>query len=174
MIKLGMIGFSEGNGHPYSWGAIINGYEKSKMDDCGFPVISEYLSKRNLPEEAIQGASVTHIWTQDRKLSEHIAASAKIDNICSTYLELAAEVDAILLARDDWQSHLDIGLELLKTGKPVYIDKPIAIDLKNLDILLEAQKFEGQIFSCSALRFGQQLRLSSFEKKELGNIRYIN
>jgi len=30
MLKLGVIGMSEGNGHPYSWSAIINGQSDEK------------------------------------------------------------------------------------------------------------------------------------------------
>jgi len=29
-IKLAMIGTVEGNGHPYSWSAIFNGYDKKR------------------------------------------------------------------------------------------------------------------------------------------------
>ena len=39
MLKLGVTGLSSGNGHPYSWAAIINGYDKSEMAKCPFPVI---------------------------------------------------------------------------------------------------------------------------------------
>lgn len=27
-IRLGMVGMTEGNGHPYSWSAIFNGYDR--------------------------------------------------------------------------------------------------------------------------------------------------
>ena len=30
-INLGLIGISEGNGHPYSWSAIINGYNEAYL-----------------------------------------------------------------------------------------------------------------------------------------------
>ena len=44
-IKLGVIGLSEGNRHPFSWSAIINGdFNEKAMAECGFPVIGEYLS----------------------------------------------------------------------------------------------------------------------------------
>ena len=174
MLKLGIIGFSEGNGHPYSWSAIFNGVDKYLIHGCGFPVIAEYLGKRILPEEAIKGAKVTHVWTQDIKLSEKIAQTTYIENICSTIESLAVNVDAILLARDDWQSHLELGLPLLKYGKPIYIDKPIAVDSSSLNKLLGAQSYEGQIFSCSALRYSSQLRLTGVEKQALGEVRYIN
>ena len=31
-LKLGVIGLSEGNGHPYSWSAIFNGYDSVEME----------------------------------------------------------------------------------------------------------------------------------------------
>ena len=50
MLKLGVIGLSKGNGHPYSWSAICNGYDHAKMLSCGFGVIPQYLSERKWPE----------------------------------------------------------------------------------------------------------------------------
>ena len=60
-LKLGIIGISDGNGHPYSWASIFNGYNSELMEECGFPVIPRYLEKQNFPEDTIQNASVTHI-----------------------------------------------------------------------------------------------------------------
>ena len=45
-LKLGIIGISEGNGHPYSWSAIFNGYNEEYMIQCPFESIPEYLSKQ--------------------------------------------------------------------------------------------------------------------------------
>ena len=42
MLRLGIIGISEGNGHPYSWSAIFNGYNHEYAQDCPFPVIPDY------------------------------------------------------------------------------------------------------------------------------------
>ena len=35
-LSLGLIGVSEGNGHPYSWSAIFNGYDKKKWKNVDF------------------------------------------------------------------------------------------------------------------------------------------
>ena len=40
-LKLGIIGISEGNGHPYSWAAIFNAYNPEIMKTCPYPVIFE-------------------------------------------------------------------------------------------------------------------------------------
>ena len=34
MLRVGILGLSEGNGHPYSWSAIFNGFDKTK--ECPF------------------------------------------------------------------------------------------------------------------------------------------
>ncbi len=72
---------SEGNGHPYSWSAIINGdFDRTAMDKCGFAGIPLYL-EANSDTLGIDGAQVTHIWTQERKISEHIAVASGIGKV---------------------------------------------------------------------------------------------
>ena len=86
-IKLGIIGLSEGNGHPYSWSAIFNGYNPEFMRNCPFPIIPHYLSKQKFPEDAIHKGQVTHVWTQNRKISENIAKACNIENIANKYTD---------------------------------------------------------------------------------------
>ena len=50
-INLAMLGMVEGDGHPYSWSAIINGYNKEYMKDCPYPVIPKYLDQQ--PAESL-------------------------------------------------------------------------------------------------------------------------
>ena len=50
-IKLGIIGYNEGNGHPYSFSAIINGFNPN-ADWSRYPQILEYLKLNQLPKLA--------------------------------------------------------------------------------------------------------------------------
>ncbi|MCB0738187.1 MAG: Gfo/Idh/MocA family oxidoreductase, partial [Bacteroidetes bacterium] len=172
-IKLGVIGMSEGNGHPYSWSAIMNGYT-SVMEECPFPAIPAYLKQEAYPNNFINNALVTHVWTQDLQVSHHIAKSAKIANVCADKLEMLSEVDGVLLARDDAENHMGFAKEFIQAGLPIYIDKPVAHSMKNLDTLLSWQQYEGQLFTCSALRYADELMLSVAEQEELGDLRMIN
>ena len=43
-LRIGILGMTEGNGHPYSWSAMFNGYDPEEMETCGFPVIPRYLT----------------------------------------------------------------------------------------------------------------------------------
>ena len=65
-LRLAMLGMIEGNGHPYSWSAIVNGYDPAAMAaQCTYPGIIEYMSKQPLEKVRIPGARVTHVWTDD-------------------------------------------------------------------------------------------------------------
>ena len=156
MINLGIIGLSEGNGHPYSWSAIFNGYNKEEMKNCGFPSIPDYLSKQNLPSVCLTQARVTHIWTQDTCLSWHVAKSCFIDNVVSDPREMLGNIDALLLARDDSKNHLLYARPFIDFGLPVYVDKPLALSLYDANKILSFEKYPGQIFTCSALRYANE------------------
>ena len=70
---------------------------------------------------------------------------------------MIGKVDALLLARDDYENHIKFSTPFLKAGIPVYIDKPIATNKKMLDNILSYQMFSGQIFSHTALRFAKRV-----------------
>lgn len=169
-MKLGIIGLSAGNGHPFSWSAIINGYDKLEMEKCGFPSIPEYLASQKWPEDKLQGSQVSAVWTQDIGLSKQIAAASTIEEVCEDRQDMIAKVDAVLLARDDAENHLAHSREFLEAGLPVFIDKPLALNLEDLASIYELEQYPGQIFTCSALRFSEDMRLSETDRASLGKI----
>lgn len=174
MLRLGIIGLSSGNGHPYSWSAIFNGYDPQIMETCAFPVIPRYLEKRKFPDDQISGARVTHIWTQDRSLSLHIAAATRIGTIVDRFEDMLDEVDAVLLARDDAERHIEFALPFLRAGMPIYIDKPLALSCSDAYTLLSAQRYTGQLYTCSALRYAKEFQLSTAERASIGSIKQIH
>tara|TARA_B100000963_G_scaffold142633_1_gene124159 strand:- start:19020 stop:19970 length:951 start_codon:yes stop_codon:yes gene_type:complete len=152
-IKIGVIGLSSGNGHPYSWAAIFNGYSPKEMGKCPFPVIPKYLSKEKWPESRISNAVVKGVWTQSIEISRSIAKSSLIENVYTTKEELVDNSDLILLARDDSENHYKNAYYAIKSRKPIFIDKPIALSVKNLQKLYEISSTPLQIFSCSSMSF---------------------
>jgi len=172
-LRLGILGMSEGNGHPYSWSAIFNGYDPKEMAKCEFKVIPEYLAKQSWPKDCLDGAEVTHVWTQDKLVSNDIAHAALIPNIVENMEDLIGKVDAILLARDDADNHGVMAIPFLKAGLPVYIDKPLAFCEEDAAAMFNAEQYEGQLFSCSAMRFATELYLTEDEKKLLGKLKFI-
>lgn len=137
MIRLGVIGLNEGNGHPFSYSAMFNGFDPEALRTrCPFALIKEYLPRDHRNEVFIDGAKVTHVWTQDRKLSEDVAAVCKIPEIVGHYSDLIGKVDAVLLARDDPWNHLEMARPFLEKRIPIFIDKQLASTEADLQAML--------------------------------------
>lgn len=173
-LKLGVIGLSPGNGHPYSWSAIFNGYNSIAMEKCGFPVIPRYLEKQDFPKDAIVEANVTHVWAQDKQIAMHIAKAALIENVVDNFTDMIGKVDGILLARDDAETHYEFAKPFLNAGIPIYIDKPLALSVSEAKRLIDLQKYPGQLFSCSALRYAKEFQLSGPDLAQIGHLRHIH
>ncbi len=86
---------------------------------------------------------------------------------------MIGQVDAILLARDDAHNHLRFAEPFLTAGLPIYIDKPIALSIDDLNQLYALERYPGQIFTCSALRYSEQLVLTTADRQSLGDIKQI-
>jgi len=160
MLRLGILGLSEGNGHPYSWSAIINGgFREAEMAECGYPVIPAYLAA-NRETLGIDGAAVTHIWTQDPDLSAHVASASCIPYVVQRAEDMIGKVDAILLARDDPENHVAMARPFLDADVPIFIDKPLAFSREDLDYFRAAQSAGKFVMSCSALRYSSGVQSS--------------
>ena len=169
-----MIGLSPGNGHPYSWSAIFNGYDSMAMETCGFPVIPRYLEQQRFPQDAIAEAKVTHVWAQDKEVASHIAKAALISNVVNHCTDMIGQVDGVLLARDDAETHYEFAAPFLNAGIPIYIDKPLALSVAKARQLIDLQQYPGQLYSCSALRYAKEFKLSDSELAQLGRLRHIH
>lgn len=173
MLKLGVMGLSKGNGHPYSWSAIVNGdFDAAAMADCGFPVIPAYLAA-NRDTLGIDDAQVTHVWTQDRKVSEHVAAASLIDNVVGNIEDFIGQVDAVLLARDDPENHVAMAKPLIDADVPLFIDKPLAITLDDLDYFDRQQAAGKFIMSCSSLRYDPGVQAARSVIDSIGKIELV-
>jgi predicted dehydrogenase len=68
--------------------------------------------------------------------------------------KLCAQVDFVMLESNDGRVHLEQILPVLKAGKTVFIDKPIAGSLTDVIRIQEAAKKAGVVYFCSSsLRF---------------------
>ena len=67
---------------------------------------------------------------------------------------LLEKVDVVLLETNDGRPHLEQAAPVLKAGKPVFIDKPVAGSLADVIAIYELSKRYGTpVFSSSALRY---------------------
>lgn len=70
--------------------------------------------------------------------------------------ELCQNVDAVCLESVDGRPHLDQARPVLKARKPVYIDKPMAGSLRDVQQIFDlAKRAKVPVFSASSLRFGK-------------------
>ncbi|MCG8308367.1 MAG: Gfo/Idh/MocA family oxidoreductase [Cytophagales bacterium] len=68
--------------------------------------------------------------------------------------DLLAGVDVVLLETNDGRLHLEQALPVLKSGKRMFIDKPLAASLTDAIAIFKAsRKYGVPIFSCSSLRY---------------------
>ena len=71
---------------------------------------------------------------------------------------LLAKVDVVLLETNDGRPHYEQALPVLKAGKRMFIDKPVAHNLKDAQKIFAASKKYGTpIFSSSALRYEENI-----------------
>jgi predicted dehydrogenase len=76
--------------------------------------------------------------------------------ITSSIDELLSRVDVVLLETNDGRLHLEQALQVIKAGKRMFIDKPIAASLADtISIFDAASHYNVPVFSSSSLRFEQ-------------------
>jgi len=172
VTKLGLIGLSEGNGHPYSWGAIINGFQDEAMKQANWDVIYQYLRIRDASEFGFADVSITHIWTQDYSISENLSKAINNPMIVDHYLDMIGEVDAVIIARDDYEQHMTMAKPFLEAGIKVLIDKPLTLSIDEL-LAFKPYLYQGQLMSVAGLRFAKELDEIRGQISQFGELKYI-
>lgn len=172
-IRIAMLGLIPGNGHPYSWSAIINGYDPLAMARCPYPVIPAYLGEQ--PHEAvrIEGARVTHVWTDDPAEAPAVAAAARIEHVVGRPEDVLGHVDAVIIATDDGNDHVRRARPFVEAGLPVFVDKPLAIGMPDLNQFLRWHLSGKTILSTSGMRYMPELRQVHDQSERLGPLRWI-
>jgi predicted dehydrogenase len=164
---------SPGNAHPYSWAAIINGFfDGPEITRIGYPAVAAYL-EANRDTLGISAARVTHVWTQDRGISESIAKAASIPNIADEMVDMIGEIDAVILARDDPEHHKDMAHPFIEAGIPIFIDKPLAYSRDDLHWFSEQSEAGKFIMSCSSMRYANEARVAAQELHILGKLELV-
>lgn len=167
---------TEGNGHPYSWSAIFNGFAKEFMDLCEFPLIPAYLYKQPPDTIGIEGAHVTHICCtgyQEREEAEKIARASRIPNVADRPEEMIGQVDAVICATDRGDEHVRRCRPFLEAGVPMLIDKPLAASEEDLRTFLKWRKEGARFISSSSMRYSKGAEPYYKNHYELGELRFI-
>lgn len=170
VLKLGIMGMSPGNAHPYSWSSIINGqYDGVEITRIGYQGVTDYLDHYK-DDLGIDGARVTHVWTQKAEVSQSIASSSGIMHQVSHYTDMIGEVDAVIIARDDPEHHRRMAEPFIQAGVPLFIDKPLAGNLDDLEYFTQAVRDGRWVMSCSSMRYAPVVDESKSKIAQLGHI----
>jgi predicted dehydrogenase len=172
-IRLAMLGMIEGNGHPYSWSAIVNGYNPEEMAKCPFPVIPQYLAEEPLNTMRIPGARVTRVWTDDPADAPRIAAASKIAKVVARPEDVIGQVDAVIIGTDDGHEHVRRAQSFIEAGLPVFVDKPLAINVSDLSQFINWDRAGKVFLSSSNMRYAPEIKQIMRQKAQLGELRWI-
>ena len=175
-IRIGIIGMTEGNGHPYSWSAMFNKYDREAMGrECPFPVIPAYLGKEDYETMGIPGARVAMICCNRRSDAEHVAKCSLIPEVVDRPEEMIGRVDAVIIATDIGSEHVERARPFIEAGVPLFIDKPLCDNLADLEYFRKMHAAGAKFISSSSMRYCKEL-LPYFHGNfhEIGELRYIS
>jgi hypothetical protein len=143
-IRAGMIGLD--TSHVPAFAKIFNS-SKATGDVAGIKVVAGYPGGTELP--ASRG--------RVEKFTEQLRGMGI--EIVKTIPELLEKVDVVLLESVDGRIHLQEAVPVIKAGKPLWIDKPVAGSLADAIVIYDlAKKHNAPCFSSSSLRFGESIQ----------------
>ena len=116
--------------------------------------------------------SITHAWTQYPESTKKLCAACRIPNGLADYRDMLGEVDAVIIARDDFENHFEMSRSFLEHGLPVFIDKPLSIEVSELR-QFKPYLEKGQLMSCSGMRFSRELDEPRADLAAYGKIKLI-
>lgn len=171
-IRLAMLGMVDGNGHPYSWSAIFNGYDPEEMARCPFAGIPVYLNKEPKETLRIAGAQVTHIWTDDPADARHVSKASLIPHVVERPEDVIGQVDAVIVATDKGHEHVARCRPFVEAGLPIFVDKPMVDNEADLRTFDEWIAGGAPILSSSCMRYGKEYMPYRHSTHELGALRF--
>ncbi len=125
----------------------------------------------NVDRIAGDRARIVAIWSSaNPERTEEIARTCEVPEIARSLHHLVDQVDAAIVVDRDGDLHAEHALPFLLDGKPVFVDKPLAIDLADCRRMITAARRSGAaLTSLSALRVAPAI--DALKRESLGAIR---
>src|SRR4051794_29420451 len=157
IFRLGMIGLD--TSHCPAFTKIFHD-PKAAGDLAGFKVVAAWPGgSKDIPSSRDRVDGFT------KQLREQFGVE-----IVDSVEALLPKVDGVLLESVDGRPHLELAKKIIKAGKPIFIDKPLAGSLADaLAIYALAAKAKVPIFSSSALRFSPGI-VSMRKNEKIGDV----
>lgn len=161
MVRLGIVG-GTAIYHALSFGGLINGVAEGQTLPEGWPAYPQ----------CVEDARITVVWDEDRAAAEKLAQVYGIEHVASTYEEVAAHCDGVIVTDDVTREHCRHAPFFIERGIPTFIDKPLAPDAKTAEELLAlAAKYNTPVMSGSALRYAAETEALRANPETLGEIK---
>lgn len=114
----------------------------------GFKVVAAYPKGSSDIESSVK--RIPEYTEEVKKLGVEIVDSIE---------ELLTKADFVLLETNDGKPHLEQALLVMKAGKPMFIDKPVAASLTDTIAIYDAaKKYRVPVFSSSSLRYMENVQ----------------
>jgi len=156
VLRAGMIGLD--TSHVPAFTKLLNNPNNSG-DLAGVRVVAGYPGSTDLPASRDRVAG----FTKTLKEQYGVEIVASID-------DLVKKVDVVLLECVDGRAHLSQAIPVIKAGKLMFIDKPMAGSLADVLLLFQlARQHKTPIFSSSSLRFSPGAQ-SARKNPKIGDI----
>lgn len=153
-IRAGMIGLD--TSHVPAFTKLFNNAKEGDL--ASIKVVAGYPGGTDIPASRDRVKGFTE---QLRKMGVEIV---------DTIPELLEKVDVVLLESVDGRIHLEEAIPVIKAGKPLFIDKPLAGSLADAVAIFElAKQHNVPVFSSSSLRFHEGVQ-GLLKNDQLGEI----
>ena len=175
-IRLAMLGITPGNGHPFSWSAIFNGYDPEAMAKVPYPTIPDYLGKEPKETLRIPGVHVTHVCCTGKGEfdAESVSRASLIPKVVKDPTEVIGQVDAVVIATDIGSEHVERARPFVEAGLPVFVDKPLVDNAADLAVFSRWVAEGRPIMSSSCMRYSKEYAPYRLSTNNLGALRYVN
>ncbi len=173
-VRLAMLGMVDGNGHPFSWSAIINGgYDKRLMAECGYPAISQYLDRQPAEALGLPGVRVTHVWCDRPEDARRVAATARVPHVVDRPEDVIGHVDAVVIATDIGHEHVERVRPFFEADLPAFIDKPLTDNREGLRQFTQWRREGKRFLSTSCMRYAREYTALRQRVGEVGELRAV-
>lgn len=142
-IRVGIIGLD--TSHSEAFIRLLNA-ENPEPQYSGFKIVAAYPYGSKTIESSM------------KRIPEYTEVAKKHGvKITSSISELLKTVDCVLLETNDGKLHFEQATEVIKSGKPLFLDKPVAATLPDAIAIYQfAEARNVPLFSSSALRYSSK------------------
>ncbi len=103
--------------------------------------------------------------------AQQFAEEQGIPTVTDTIEQMVDLVDGALIHSANWDLHVDHALPFIEAGKPVFLDKPMVGNLRDLNrLLVLGAKYGGVIMGGSSVRWAVEVQELAAQKQEMGPI----